>query len=121
MLAVNAEIAGDKKEVDRLVKENDLNQSELKQRVQLRNSEPYDLTSKPRGPRKKSAAMVETVADLDFGDLSTSELVLLEAKFQEALAGRDKKEVADIKRNLKKKAELEQQLAELNASLGVLS
>ena len=56
MLAVNASIAGKKKDVDELAKEHKLDRNEVEQRVKLREGRPYGFTNRRRGKKVKKKA-----------------------------------------------------------------
>ena len=55
MEAINAKLAGQKKESDRIIKEHGLDVSEIDARIELREGKPYDLKSGPRPTAKKRA------------------------------------------------------------------
>ena len=55
MEAINAKIAGQKKEFDRIVKEHGLDAAEIDARIELREGKPYDLKGGPRPKTKKRA------------------------------------------------------------------
>ncbi len=65
MLAVNAAIDGEDEEVLRLVKEFDLNRSELGQRLLKREGEKYDLTPRKGAPAKRAPRAARTTSDLE--------------------------------------------------------
>ena len=65
MLAVNAQIDGDREEVGRLVQEHKLDQKDIQQRVQMRDGEKYSFEVKPRGPRKSKAFSDDILSMID--------------------------------------------------------
>ena len=56
MEAINAKLAGRKKESDRIVKEHGLDAAEIDARIELREGKPYDLKGGPRPKTKKRAS-----------------------------------------------------------------
>ena len=55
MEAINAKLAGQKKESDRIVKEHGLDAAEIDARIEIREGRPYDLKGGPRPKAKKRA------------------------------------------------------------------
>ena len=123
MVAVNASIAGKKKEVDTLVRENRLSRSELLQRLKLRNGQAYDFArkSKRKKARRKAVKPVVTAVDvLSMIDGRTKILTLLEidARVNELLSKKTEEDVARVRSSLRKVEKLERELKEARATLG---
>lgn len=60
MEAINAKLAGHKKESDRIIKEHGLDVSEIDARIELREGQPYDLKGGPRPTAKNRAGRKST-------------------------------------------------------------
>lgn len=123
MLAVNASIAGKKKDVDELAKEHKLDRDEVEQRVKLREGRPYSFTNRRRGKKvkKKAAKPIAAPADiLSMIDGRTKILTLLEidARVNELLSKKTEEDVARVRSSLRKVEKLERELKEARATLG---
>jgi len=118
MLAVNAEIEGNSKEVNRLVQENKLDRKEIQQRIENREGEKYDLDA-GKGPRKgrviKSASASSDLLGSVDGRTKIATLLKLHTRIEEVLAQKPKQEVTKVKRAMEEVEELRAKLEEAEA------
>lgn len=74
MLAVNAAIEGDKKEVDRLIKEHDLDAGELDERLVIRNGRKYEFKQRKPAGRRSAASDAKRTAGRGTPNLNSLDL-----------------------------------------------
>ena len=126
MEAINAKLAGQEKESDRIIKEHGLDVSEIDARIELREGKPYDLKSGPRptakkraGRKRKSAGRPRRTPAIPHIEENSSTITLLqlEQQIRALLARRPKGEVSRGRQVLAKVDEHRAKFEEAEAQL----
>lgn len=102
MLAINAQLDGNAKEAESLIRAHSLNRKEMELRIQKRDGEKYDLVGKKRGRKKgkviaSASAPARDIFNMIDGRTKTSTLIKLEGRISEILTGRDGREVSKVR------------------------
>ena len=135
MLAVNAAIAGNKKKVNELIKEDGLSRRELDARLEKRDGEKYDVKKKggrPKGSTNKKAGRApssrgratvsvsnsENVLQMMDGRTKTVTLLRIAYRANELLDGKPKAEVQKFEKAMEQAEKLREQYEEAMALIG---
>lgn len=111
MQAINAQLSGDAKTAESLIREHNLNRKEMELRIEKRGGKKYDLTLRRgrrsrRGPKaggvvvRASAPSRDILAMID-GRTKVSTLVKLEQRVGELLSKRNGRQVARVRSAMK--------------------
>lgn len=123
MLAINAQLGGNTKEAEGLIREHGLNRKEMELRIQKRGGEKYDLAGKKRGRGKgkviaSASAPARDIFNMIDGRTKTSTLVKLEGRINEILTGRDGREVSKVRDAMKTINDLRRKLQAAESLIG---
>ena len=120
MLAINAQLEGDARQADGLVREHGLDRKEMQLRIEKRAGEKYTFSNKRRGKRGKNSKKVGLVAAasaptrdilaLIDGRTKIATLVRLESRIDEILALRNGRDVSKIRDAMKQINDLRKRL-----------
>ena len=122
MLAVNATIEGKTKEVERLIEEHNLDETELAEALERRKGIRYPFTRKKRSKKAKKKAVTPVATPVDVlsmmdGRTKIVTLIEIEEKARELLSKKSEEEVARTRSSLRKVEKLEKDLEEARATL----
>lgn len=125
MLAINAQLSGNAKEAEGLVREHGLSRREMELRIQKRGGEKYDLAGKKRGRGRgrgkviaSASAPARDIINMIDGRTKTSTLVKLEGRISEILTGRDAREVSKVRDAMKTINDLRRKLQAAESLIG---
>ncbi len=125
MLAINAQLNGNAKDAETLIREHSLNRKEMELRIQKRGGEKYNLAGNKRGRGRGKGRLVATasapvrdVFTMIDGRTKTPTLVRMEGRIAEILSARDGREVSKIRDAMKTINDLRRKLQAAESILG---
>jgi hypothetical protein len=108
MLAINAQLAGDSRQAESLIREHSLNRKEMEFRIEKRGGEKYDFSrkgGKRRGGKGRviaeASAPSRDILSLIDGRTKIATLVRLEGRIDEILAKRNGRDVSRVREAMK--------------------
>ncbi len=129
VLAVNASIDGKQAEADRLVQENKLNKTELRQRVEYRDGRKYQLQSSnnrvTRASRRTTASSPAVIPDITISRRTSVRQLFrlieqteqIRAQAQQELKRRPEREIEPVKKALAEIEILRRKREQLDAKI----
>ena len=129
VLAVNATIDGKQAEVDRLVQENKLSKTELRQRVEYRDGRKYQLQSSNNGvtraSRRATASLPAVIPDITISRRTSVRQLFrlieqteqIRAQAQQELKRRPEREIEPVKKALAEIEILRRKREQLDAKI----